>query len=621
MTADDCPIKITNPDSDLNPVHIDDLLTQAETQRFANYHHSLQLATQALELSQVLNDVHRMSRSYNLMGWAAGWHGLAISAIKDVVEGLRLARLIRDQRLEGYQICAMAYLLGTRGNYHDGTKMADRAEEIARRLGDNELLAFSYLGRATLTARLGNPQRGLAYLDQVQQLNPDFMQLPFAPGIFSLLTCVICQYLPKPDVERIESSLLAVVLGAREVQSPIWMTRGLCGLSGVNVKRGNLTEAARLLGLASEIAIVTPDHRATLDVMDARAQLDIAHERFEDAIEHLNGIADLARQLGIGVRELSVARTLIRLNEQIGDERGTIDAYKRLSAVTQFLFNQQMTEDREMVQMVYDMRYAEQEAEVRAQARQALREQEMRAEQSRRDQEILNEKLSQEREMTARSQRMIARLSHEFRNPLTSIKTSASMLLDYSTRLTLERRIDHLKRINGRVDWLVRMLDDMALAVLPLAEEQRVTSEVLDFQWVLESLSKALSAYNVQTDRVRLEVEDIQDGLQLAMEVFQIVITQLLLNALRFSDDLVQLKLEQHPHALIATIADKGIGIPATELKAVREPLVRGSNTDKIPGLGMGLAIVEQCLHQCGGTLDIESMPGRGTTVMVTFPV
>jgi signal transduction histidine kinase len=617
VTLEDPSIKIPT----ISPADIDKLLTQAQTLRFANYHESFRFAAQALELSRALSDVNRMSRSYNLMGWAAGWQGLTTPATNYVIEGLRQARLSRDQRMEGQQICALAYLLGTRGNYHDGTKMSDRAEEIAKQLGDNELLALCYMGRATLTARLGDSQQGFEYLERAQQIQPDFMQLPFARGIFSLLTSVVCQNMPKPDLDRIESSMLNLVQSAREVQSSIWMTRGLCGLSGVNVKQGNLAEAERLLSLASETSVVLPDHRAQLDLMDAHVQMDIAHERYEEAIAHLNDIANLARQLGIGVRDLSVARMLIRLNEQIGDERGTIDAYKRLNSVTQFLFDQQMTEDREIVQMVYDMRYAEQEAELRAQARQAIREQEMQAEQNRRDQEILNQKLSQEREMTARSQRMIARLSHEFRNPLTSIKTSASMLLEYSSRLSAERRIDHLQRINGRVDWLVRMLDDMSMAVLPLAEEQLVTSEVLDFEWVLESLSKALSVYKVEADRVRLEVEELQDGLQLAMEVFQIVMTQLLVNALRFSDDIVHLKLHRQLDCLTATITDSGIGIQAAELEAVREPLVRGSNTDEIPGLGMGLAIVEQCLYQCGGTLHIESVPGSGTTVTATFPV
>jgi two-component system sensor kinase FixL len=71
--------------------------------------------------------------------------------------------------------------------------------------------------------------------------------------------------------------------------------------------------------------------------------------------------------------------------------------------------------------------------------------------------------------------------------------------------------------------------------------------------------------------------------------------------------------------AVVIEVADTGVGIPAEHLPRVTDPFF--STKEEGKGTGLGLAICKRIVHQHRGTLEIESEPGRGTTVRVTLPV
>ena len=69
---------------------------------------------------------------------------------------------------------------------------------------------------------------------------------------------------------------------------------------------------------------------------------------------------------------------------------------------------------------------------------------------------------------------------------------------------------------------------------------------------------------------------------------------------------------------LVATVRDYGQGIPEAELPFVKEKFYKGSSKQR--GSGIGLAVTEEIVVFHGGTLDIASAVGEGTTVTVTLP-
>jgi signal transduction histidine kinase len=70
------------------------------------------------------------------------------------------------------------------------------------------------------------------------------------------------------------------------------------------------------------------------------------------------------------------------------------------------------------------------------------------------------------------------------------------------------------------------------------------------------------------------------------------------------------------------TVEDAGIGIPAHEQQAVFGRFVRGEQAARlgIRGTGLGLALVSQIVKAHGGSIEVESVPGSGSTFRMTFP-
>jgi signal transduction histidine kinase len=68
-------------------------------------------------------------------------------------------------------------------------------------------------------------------------------------------------------------------------------------------------------------------------------------------------------------------------------------------------------------------------------------------------------------------------------------------------------------------------------------------------------------------------------------------------------------------------VTDTGSGIAPDELAAIFEPYYRSETTAHAPGVGLGLAISRALVTHMGGTLDVESEPGAGSTFIVRFPV
>lgn len=99
------------------------------------------------------------------------------------------------------------------------------------------------------------------------------------------------------------------------------------------------------------------------------------------------------------------------------------------------------------------------------------------------------------------------------------------------------------------------------------------------------------------------------------------ILRNLLTNALKYSPDggTVRLNVTRGSGIICLRVADQGIGIPLEDQKAIFEPFHRGANVGKIPGSGLGLAIAHEAIELHGGTIAVDSTPGRGTTFTVTL--
>jgi len=100
-------------------------------------------------------------------------------------------------------------------------------------------------------------------------------------------------------------------------------------------------------------------------------------------------------------------------------------------------------------------------------------------------------------------------------------------------------------------------------------------------------------------------------------------IQNLLDNGLKYSpaSDRVWLDADSHGGSVVIRIRDEGVGIPVPEQKRIFERFFRGSEVvDLVKGAGLGLSLVRHAVAAHHGTVEVESVPGRGTTFTLRLP-
>ena len=100
------------------------------------------------------------------------------------------------------------------------------------------------------------------------------------------------------------------------------------------------------------------------------------------------------------------------------------------------------------------------------------------------------------------------------------------------------------------------------------------------------------------------------------------VVSNLLSNAIKFSPKhgKVVVELRRDPQGLIISVGDEGVGMDPSDAQQLFNRFGRLAAHSQIPGAGLGLYIVKCIVSAHGGSIDLTSAPGKGTTFEVFFP-
>ncbi|CAN5875554.1 SpoIIE family protein phosphatase [soil metagenome] len=214
-------------------------------------------------------------------------------------------------------------------------------------------------------------------------------------------------------------------------------------------------------------------------------------------------------------------------------------------------------------------------------------------------------------------------ISHEFRTPLTLILGPVTDLLartggtDEHTRHELE--VVH--RNSLRLAKLVNTLLDFSRIE---AGRMQASFEPADVAAVTAELA---SVFRSAVDRAGLDLvvqcEPLGESVYLDRDMWEKVVLNLLSNALKFTfDGAIAVRVYRDRHAAVITVADTGIGVPATEMPRLFERFHRIENVRarSNEGSGIGLALVKELVGLHGGTISATSTEGAGTTFSIRLP-
>lgn len=239
------------------------------------------------------------------------------------------------------------------------------------------------------------------------------------------------------------------------------------------------------------------------------------------------------------------------------------------------------------------------------------------------ERERLHVALEKEQELNELKTKMMERISHEFRTPLSTILISTQLLERYGERFPPEKRQKNFEQIKNQVNHVTRILDDISLIVRGGSDYRDFRASALDLEQLSREMVARLQA-EMQTDHTfTFDFSEATHQATADRALTQLILYHLLSNAIKYSDwqTTVHLEAEVDGGEIILRIRDEGVGILPREQPRIFEAFYRGSNFDERPGLGLGLAIVKIAVELQQGKVLFTSLPKQGTTFVVHLPM
>ncbi|WP_392535747.1 ATP-binding protein [Nostoc sp. C117] len=243
----------------------------------------------------------------------------------------------------------------------------------------------------------------------------------------------------------------------------------------------------------------------------------------------------------------------------------------------------------------------------------------------RRQTQLLEQALEKEQELNRLKSLFISTVSHEFRNPLTVIQTAVELIELQGTHLTEAKRRTYLKRIQGAVQSMSNLMEEVLFMgqaeagkllynPAPINLEHFCREMIEDFSTVTNSASEIIfTSHSENTTAVMDE------------RLLNYMFGNLLSNAVKYSPTggNIQFDLICDPTEKVAIfyIRDRGIGIPEADQAQLFESFYRASNVQSIQGTGLGLVIVKRCVDAHRGKVSVASQVGIGTTFTIILPL
>jgi signal transduction histidine kinase len=228
--------------------------------------------------------------------------------------------------------------------------------------------------------------------------------------------------------------------------------------------------------------------------------------------------------------------------------------------------------------------------------------------------------LEKERELNELKSRFVTIASHEFRTPLSTILSSASLVSKYNEIGGKEKIEKHVQRIKSSVTNLTGILNDfLSLSKL---EEGIVSNHPSEFNMkeLTEEVKEEMHGMIKENQEIHYEHTG-PEMVFLDKQIMRNILINLVSNAIKYSEKgPIDINSEVMDSMIHIRIKDQGIGIPEEDKPFLFTRFFRANNSGNVQGTGLGLNIVKRYVELLNGSLNYDSELGKGTTFKIVIP-
>jgi two-component system sensor kinase FixL len=239
-----------------------------------------------------------------------------------------------------------------------------------------------------------------------------------------------------------------------------------------------------------------------------------------------------------------------------------------------------------------------------------------------RKEEELKLLLDKEKEINQMKSRFVSMASHEFRTPLATVLSSASLIEKYTEGHQQENRSRHVKKIRNAVNNLTNILNDF-LSLGKLEEGSIAPKpEPFEINAFVNDLVEEISVLLKPGQSIDLTIDDQLSLLYSDPRFLYNSIVNILSNASKYSDEnkTIKFSVVDQGKEVVFIIKDQGMGIPEKEQVHLFNRFFRAQNAINVQGTGLGLHIVRRYMDLLNGRITYESELDNGSTFRLHIP-
>jgi signal transduction histidine kinase len=219
----------------------------------------------------------------------------------------------------------------------------------------------------------------------------------------------------------------------------------------------------------------------------------------------------------------------------------------------------------------------------------------------------------------------VANVSHELKTPLALIRLFAETL-ELGRVPSEEKAQQYYRVINKESHRLTQLINN-------ILDFSRIEAGRKEYRFaptdVARVVREVIESYRFQIEQqgfeLKVDVDDDLPHVPADEEALGQAIINLVNNAIKYSREskTIHIEVRRDGSKVLVTVKDTGIGIPRSEQKKIFEKFFRGEDSlvHETKGSGLGLALVRHIMEAHGGSVEVESTPGKGSAFTLALPV
>ncbi|AFD06548.1 PAS domain-containing sensor histidine kinase [Solitalea canadensis] len=236
----------------------------------------------------------------------------------------------------------------------------------------------------------------------------------------------------------------------------------------------------------------------------------------------------------------------------------------------------------------------------------------------------VSDALEREKELSDLKSRFVTMASHEFRTPLSTILSSASLIEHYNESDESEKRLKHIQRIKSGVTALKSILEDfLSLGKLEEGSVQ-AKPELVDAEFLIIEMESVIQDMQqlVKLGQTIVYSCNLTGKVFIDCSLFKNIAVNLISNSIKFSSEnsVIEVACSNTSQYFIFKVKDNGIGISEEDQKHLFERFFRAKNAINVQGTGLGLHIIAKYLEMMNGSIEIKSELNKGSDFTVKIP-